>query len=350
MPQRLKRPLVRLLTIPPLAAASAWLNAGRATILMLHRFASRSSEVGGFSADAFRAILAYLRRHHYEILDMEQVLRRLQGEGPALHRAVSFTLDDGYLDQYEVALSVLAEFDAPANVFLTTGFLDGAVWHWWDQVEYLFRQARTPEVRVRLGDAELRYDVGTAMGRAAACADFTERCKWVPDLVRVQAIRDLEQVVQTTLPLRPPARYGPMTWDQAREAERRGVRFGPQTVSHPILSRVDDARSEWEITESWSRLTQEVARPLPVFCFPNGMESDFGPREISVLRRLGFLGAVTCRPGYADPSVLARAPDERFRLPRFPTPEYLPRLVQFVSGLERLKHRVRLGVPGRHPG
>jgi peptidoglycan/xylan/chitin deacetylase (PgdA/CDA1 family) len=343
MSEQLKRAFVRLLTIPPVAAASASLNRGRATILMLHRFRNGFAEVDGFPPEVFRAILAYLRRRDYEILDMEQLLRRLLGEGPVLRRAVSFTLDDGYVDQFEVALSVLAEFDAPANVFLTTGFLDGAVWHWWDQVDYLFRQANTPTVSVRFADTDLRYDTSTVTSRGVALGDFTERCKSVPDPVRVRAIQNLEQAVDAPLPLSPPPCYRPMTWDQVRHAERKGVRFGPQTVSHPILSRVDDQRSEWEITESWSRLNQEVARPLPVFCFPNGLASDFGQREIAVLKRIGLLGALTCRPGYADPALLANSPEARFQLPRFAAPDYLPRVVQFVSGLERFKAGLRRG-------
>jgi peptidoglycan/xylan/chitin deacetylase (PgdA/CDA1 family) len=344
MSEPLKRALVRLLTIRPLAAASASLNGGRATILMLHRFGNEFAEVEGFPPDAFRAILAYLRRHDYEILDMEQLLLRLRGEGPVLRRAVSFTLDDGYLDQYEVALPLLAEFDAPANIFLTTGFLDGAVWFWWDQVDYLFRQASTPTISVHFADTELQYDTSTVGSRGAAVGDFNERCKSVPDSVRVRAIRDLEQAVGAPLPHDPPPCYRPMTWEQARQAERKGVRFGPQTVSHPILSRVDDERSEQEITESWSRLKQEVSRPLPVFCYPNGLVSDFGRREIAVLERLGFLGALTCQPGYADRALLTRQPESCFQLPRFATPDYLPRLVQFVSGLERFKSGFRHGL------
>ncbi len=341
MSERLKRIVLRVMTLPPVAAFGAWLNGGRATILMLHRFANRFPEVDGFPPDDFRRILAWLRRHDYEMLDMASLLRRLLGDGPALRRAVAFTLDDGYADQFEVAAPLLAEFDAPASVFLTTGFLDEKVWHWWDQVEYLCRQAKGPTLVVPLAETELRYDIASPAARASAVADFTERCKWVRDPLRVQAIQALQAATGTSLPAAPPACYRPMTWDQVRLAEQKGVRFGPQTVTHPILSRVDDQRSEWEITESWSRLKQQVAHPLPVFCFPNGLVADFGGREIAVLERLGFLGALTCRPGYADPVLLTRHPEARFRLPRFATPQYLPRLVQCVSGLERLKHKVR---------
>ena len=329
------------MTVPPVAAASAWLHGSRATILMLHRFQNGFPSVDGFPPEDFRRILTWLRRNNYELLDLESLIRRLMGEGPPLRRAVSFTIDDGYSDQFEVATPLLAEFDAPANVFLTTGFLDGKVWHWWDQVEYLVHQAKGPALNVRLDGTELRYDLAARAGRARAVTDFTERCKWVRDPLRVQAIQALEAAANTPLPSSAPPCYRSMSWDEARKAEQRGVRFGPQTVTHPILSRVDDQQAEWEITASWYRLREEVSRPLPVFCFPNGLVSDFGEREIEVIRRLGFLGALTCRSGYADPTLLAWNPEARFRLPRFATPQYLPRLVQFVSGLERLKDKLR---------
>ena len=62
----------------------------------------------------------------------------LSGDGPPLNRAVAFTIDDGYVEQATVAAPVFAEFDCPVTTFVTSGFLDRALWFWWDQIEYVF--------------------------------------------------------------------------------------------------------------------------------------------------------------------------------------------------------------------
>ena len=59
-----------------------------------------------------------------------------------------------------------------------------------------------------------------------------------------------------------------MTWDEARAAERNGMSFGPHTVTHPVLSQTTDDCLVQELGGSWQRLKDELANPVPVFCFP----------------------------------------------------------------------------------
>ena len=52
-------------------------------------------------------------------------------------RAIAFTVDDGYQDVAQVAAEIFLEYDCPLSIFLTTGFIDGHLWHWWDQIEFI---------------------------------------------------------------------------------------------------------------------------------------------------------------------------------------------------------------------
>ena len=120
--------------------------------------------------------------------------------------------------------------------------------------------------------------------------------------------------------------------------------FGPHTVTHPVLSRTTFDVAGYEITESWARLCAEARSPVPVFCYPNGGWDDFGDREIAVLRRLRFLGAVVGEPGYADALAFQRGQDDRFRVQRFGFPDGLPHMIQYVSGVERFKQMLRRSI------
>jgi peptidoglycan/xylan/chitin deacetylase (PgdA/CDA1 family) len=117
--------------------------------------------------------------------------------------------------------------------------------------------------------------------------------------------------------------------------------FGPHTVTHPVLSRSTANVAVDEITESWARLRAEVRAPVPVFCYPYGWWADFGEREVAVLRRLGFLGALAAEPGYANALSFRSNEDDRFKVRRFGFPDELPHIIQYVSGVERLKQLLR---------
>jgi len=120
-----------------------------------------------------------------------------------------------------------------------------------------------------------------------------------------------------------------------------GMTFGPHSVTHPVLSRTTHDAMGYEITESWARLRSEARSPVPIFCYPNGERDDFGDREIAVLRRLGFLGAVASEPGYANALTFQGGEDDRFRVQRFGFPDELPYMIQYVSGVERFKQLLR---------
>ena len=304
----------------------------RSFILMFHRFSVSTDQ---HSAAVFRRILRYLRQHRYPILDLEVMIRGVLEGSPLPRRAVAITFDDGYADQFEIALPLLAEFDAPATFFLTTGFTDGGLWMWWDQIEYLMTRTTKKQVELKVGGETSRFDLASDVARLRSTESLTVSCKALVNGQLQSTIRGLAAAAELDLPSGPPPDYLPMTWDQARIAERFGMRFGPATVSHPILSRVDDPDAAYEITHSWHRVQAELSNPTPVFCFPNGKLGDFGPREIDLCARAGLLAAVTAEPGYVQRTT-STVPERPFTLPRFSGPDDLTELVRLSSGLQVL--------------
>ena len=78
------------------------------------------------------------------------------------------------------------------------------------------------------------------------------------------------------------------------------------TLTHPDLTRVDDARLWSEVDGSRRALRHDFHVPVDFFCYPSGRYDD---RVVAAVRRAGFLGATTTMFG------LARPPDF-FRLDR----------------------------------
>jgi peptidoglycan/xylan/chitin deacetylase (PgdA/CDA1 family) len=306
-------------------------------IFMMHRVRQPDLGVEGHDLTDLRRLLGYLRQHRYELVSLEEVFRRLRGDGPRPAGCVALTLDDGYADQAELAGPVFAEFDAPSTTFVTTGFLDGHLWLWWDQIDYVFRHAVRPSLSFDLGEEEISCQWTNALERDQARDTVTARCKSLSDAAKHRAIAQLAAAAEVTLPTRPPDAYAPMSWDQLRRWEERGMRFGPHTVTHPILSRTDDEQSRRELTDSWARLRAEATQPTPVFCYPNGQWGDFGEREVTTLRELGLLGAVVGAPGYASVRRTSASPSAPFEVLRFSLPLDVLDLVQIVSGFERVK-------------
>jgi peptidoglycan/xylan/chitin deacetylase (PgdA/CDA1 family) len=314
---------------------------------MLHRFADPVSGRPGHDTAVLREHLGWLRRQRIVILPVGELLRRL-GAGEPVYKAVSFTVDDGYADFAELGLPVFAEFDCPVTVFLTTDFLDGRCWLWWNQVECAIRETGRDGVRLEhaAGSWEFRW-TGDAE-RRAACDALVERLKTVSEAERRELVSRLVSELAPGLPARPPAEFAPLTWDQVRRCAGSGVTFGPHTRTHPILSRTDAAQAAEEIGGSWRRVREEAAdAAVPVFCYPNGDADSFGAREQDLVRQAGLDWALTAIAGYATREVADPARrGSRYAVPRMPYVQAERSFVQVSSGLERAK-RLLGAVTGR---
>ncbi len=336
-----KRLMVRSASLPGLGSSLRSLLRGRATVFMLHRFRVPGLGVAGHDPRHLRSTLALLRREGYELLPLEELFRRLIADDERLAGAVAFTLDDGYAEQASVAGAIFAEFDCPSTTFLTSGFLDRQVWMWWDQIDFVVQGALEERIPVLMRTVPDLPPPEGGWTRYAAREALTAWCKTLPDDEMRSTVREVAAVAAVDLPEEAPTRYAPMTWAEARRWETRGMTFGPHTVTHPILSRTVDRQSAWELDQSWRRLMEELEKPVPIFCYPNGQADDFGEREIETLRSLELLGAVSGRSGYAASRTRSSRERWNFEVPRFSWPESTTDMLQYVTGIERLKELIR---------
>ena len=129
-----------------------------------------------------------------------------------------------------------------------------------------------------------------------------------------------------------------MTWDMARQLESRGIQFAPHSVSHNLLSRLDDANIQKEISESWATIDRELLNPLKVFCYPTGRTGDYDARAINMLRDCGYLAAVSTTPDFVMP--VKGDNDQLYSLPRFSLPDSMEDFIQCCTWIEYAKNNL----------
>ncbi|MCP5055527.1 MAG: polysaccharide deacetylase family protein [bacterium] len=83
-----------------------------------------SGSVLSVSSDALAGLVAGVRAANHEIVPQAELM-----EKPEIPDRVALTFDDGFRSVHDAAFPVLRDADAPATLFLTTGFL-GSDNHW----------------------------------------------------------------------------------------------------------------------------------------------------------------------------------------------------------------------------
>ncbi len=85
-----------------------------------------------------------------------------------------------------------------------------------------------------------------------------------------------------------------LTWGELPMLEADGVTIGSHTVDHVELPSLDDARASWELRQSRLQLERHLHHPVQWFSYPAGAAT---PHTVTLVRRAGFVLAVTTRPG-----------------------------------------------------
>lgn len=322
---------------------------GTASIFTLHRFADRERGNGGHDPAVLRADLAYLRRERYQLVSVAELGAMLRDRDPRLGKTVAFTVDDGYADFASVGAPLFAEYDCPVTLFVVTGVVDQGGWYWWDRLQETIGRTKRAVLEVDVGSERFVATLGTPDSARQAARHLSDRLKRVSDAERHRAIAETERFLDVQLPHRAPSNFAPMTWDDVRHWATRGVTFGPHTVTHPIMSQLDDASAREELAGSLARLREQTTGAVPIFCYPNGGVGDISSREPANLRLLGFDSALTSCVGYATASDWHSSPESPFLVPRFGYNGNPALFKQVVTGVLRARLAIRRGAANERP-
>jgi peptidoglycan/xylan/chitin deacetylase (PgdA/CDA1 family) len=310
----MKGTILNLLRITGAFAPFRWAHRHQALICAYHRFSERE---GGaqISARAFAEQVKYLAEH-YTLVPLSQLAGYLRKrEIPP--RLAAITIDDGYRDVYEIAFPILRKHCAPATVFVVTEFVEGTTWLWTDKPRYLTALAAPQAFEIGIEGHKLRLELNGAASRAVAAGLFNAALKPLPEEARDAAIERAAFELSVNLPERPPVEYSAINWRQALEMADAGVEIGSHTLTHPILTGLNDDRLREEVGQSRDRIQSALGRKVETFCYPNG---DYDPRAQREVDRAGYQCAVTTEVGLNnernDPLALRRVHGE-YDLARF---------------------------------
>jgi peptidoglycan/xylan/chitin deacetylase (PgdA/CDA1 family) len=293
-----------------------WRRSGSLVTLMYHRVLPPDSPARAAEQPAMYVSPQTLDMHlselkqYFEIVGLEDWLRRARDGAPLPHLACAITFDDGWRDNLEFGLPVLRRHSAPATIFLVSGHIGSAQQFWPTRLSSLlrtaFRQPRSvvfpptlrPLVEPVLAEAEKRGELLTTdIDRVIEGAKRLDEAL-IRDLVGEAASRCAH----------PDDSRGVLDEEEIAQLAGTGlVRFGSHTATHYRLGgNVPPAILEREIVLSRARLQDICGQTIEVFCYPNG---EMSPKAVDCVRH-HYLGAVTTQKGWhdasADPHLIRR--------------------------------------------
>lgn len=226
---------------------------------------------------------------YFNVLPLSEALERMQND-TLPPRAVSITFDDGYADNYTNALPILKRFNLTATFFIASGFLDGGRM-WNDTVIEAVRNY--PQAELNLSQVGLgSYKTIDQTEKITAASNIISQVKHLPPEQRSSHVTYIA-AQSNNLP-----NDLMMSSAQLKQLHKNGMEIGGHTVSHPILSKLDDEVAEQEIVVNKVILEEILNTSIKCFAYPNGKpEIDYLEQHIQMVKKAGYRSALSTHWG-----------------------------------------------------
>lgn len=273
--------------------------------MIFHRVLARPDELRPSEPDTarFEQVMRWVRSW-FSVVPLESIAS-VSASAELPPRPLAITFDDGYADNYTLALPILQKLGLTATFFIAPGFLNGGRM-FNDSVIEAIRQATESHLDLRDIGME-SYPVGTLAERLATIDQVLRKLKYLSLEARAERVAAIAAKLGAKLP-------DDLMMSDAQVIAMRhaGMSIGAHTMSHPILAAVDDAVARAEILESKQHLESMLGERVDLFAYPNGRpKQDYAGAHVTMAREAGFKAAVSTAAG------VFRGGGDLFQIPRF---------------------------------
>lgn len=299
---------------------------------MYHRF-SREIYPDKVAGAEFSLHLKYLQKHK-QVLSLAEVSESLSSKKPLPPNTAVITIDDGYADAFDVALPLLKQFGFPATLYAVTDFLDGKLWIWTDLMPYVLLNTKNVSAQIEFENAgKIEAKLTDKFQRINFASRLNARLKHLPNERKDAKIKEIAALLNVEIPLFPPPEYAPVTWEQAREMDDENLKIESHTVTHPILTNINQKELDFELQTSKKRLESVLEKKIEHFCYPNGSLSETVRKSVE---NAGYKTAMTSIYGFNNEQ------SNQLLLNRIGAESAIENFAQSASGFEAVRLKIKV--------
>ncbi len=245
--------------------------------------------------EQFEHQMFYISKHMHPVGEKDIVSYLYQGK-KLPKRAIMVTFDDGFDDNYLNAFPILIRHSIPATMFISTYYIGGNEPIWFDWLASLFMSATVNVINVP--DLGIEYIRGGRTNNRNSFLDLIIKLRAVSNEERLSTLQYLKNEYKQYMSHINTNKSRFMNWDQVNEMSQSIIYIGSHTVTHPILSRLDDDEISVELADSKRIIEDRINSQVNSISYPTGMESSFTDKVIDMVRTCGYKLGFTYQHGF----------------------------------------------------
>jgi peptidoglycan/xylan/chitin deacetylase (PgdA/CDA1 family) len=267
-----------------------------ATIFMLHRVAEidfknlSPNENLKISPKYLENLIIELINEEYEFINLD-TLEYYLINGINKKNQIVFTLDDGYVDNYELAYPIFKKYNIPFTIYITTSFPEKTAILWW----YILEEIILKNDFINLEDGTCYF---TRTSKEKLTSFLLIRSK-ILKISKNNFLYHLNNLFKSyNINWYSFSEKLCMNWEQIIELSKDNlVTIAGHTTNHLPLNKLDEFEIIEEVINANLLIQSKTGSIVNHFAYPYGSSMEIGLRETNILKKLNLKTATTTRSG-----------------------------------------------------
>jgi peptidoglycan/xylan/chitin deacetylase (PgdA/CDA1 family) len=275
-------------------------------VLTYHRIAEPSANpfydpVISTTAESFHDQVEWLKRR-FRLITLDELIAQLNAGSAWREPSLLVTFDDGYRDNFDVAVPILRKHNVPATFFIASEFLDTPSLPWWDYVAYVIKRTQISRMTLQRNHqataCPLRIDL-TITSRSDAISTIVQAFLKNTIDDEVWFLDQLAKHAEVPVDSNQLGRALFMSWDQAQQLVQQypGLTVGSHSRHHYQLAGLSHELQYRELTESQRVLEARLGYKISALAYPYGWPGTYTAYTKAIAAQVGYCIAFTASPG-----------------------------------------------------
>lgn len=241
------------------------------------------SDVFGHSAKSFEQHVSWLSKN-CNVLSESDLISAMKDGFPVGKPNVLITFDDGYIDNFEIAVPILQKYGVSATFFVPYLSIENREVGWWDLAAWCLKKTEKTSLTIAGESLLLDSRASTYLATRAVHGIFKKKKHEETGGL----IKQLSIATGVALPDETVQSQELMSWSQLRQMIELGMSIGSHTMSHRVLSRIENKDQDWEIIESKSKISERLETDVRSIAYPVGKRDSINAYSLEASEKAGY--------------------------------------------------------------
>ena len=237
-------------------------------------------------------------------------LEKYKKEKKIEKNTVIITFDDGFENNFKVAVPILKKLNLPCIFYISTGMIGKKNMFWVDKIEDIINRTKRKYIDLKL-EKNFRFSLKSKLEKIKAVKKIKKYCKSISALKKDILINNLSIISKIKPSNRYSKNYRVMNWKQLKLIAKNDLfEIGGHSFNHDILTRLPVSKMKRNIKKSIAPLEKKLNIKIKHYSYPEGQSSDYNNNIKKYLRSLGVKICPTAIHG------IATLDDDNFEIKR----------------------------------